>query len=276
MDYKIGFMQGRLSDPVDGQIQSFPWEYWEEEFQTAKKINIELMEWTLDDNKLFQNPLMTDHGYSRIKSLSENFKLKIKSLTGDCFMQKPFWKLNSSIADLYKNKFIKVCEASSRLGIEIIVIPLVDNGSLENYIQEEALVNYLIKCIPILKKLNLKVAFESDFEPKKLAIFINRFSSDRFGINYDTGNSASLGFDPQEEFKEYGKNIINVHIKDRKLGGATVPLNNGDVNFDLIFKGLKDLNYKGNFILQTARDKDGRHSNIIKEYKEFLLTKFIV
>ena len=276
MKHKIGFMQGRLSDPVDGQIQSFPWKNWEEEFQTARSIDIALMEWTLDDLKLFQNPLMTNQGIFRIQSLSKKFNLKIKSLTGDCFMQKPFWKLNSPIADLYKNKFIKVCESSSRLGIEIIVIPLVDNGSLENNIQEDDLVDYLIEFAPSLNKLNLKLAFESDFEPKKLAGFINRFPSNRFGINYDTGNSASLGFDPLEEFKEYGKHIINVHIKDRQFGGTTVPLNKGDVNFDLIFKGLKDLNYKGNFILQTARAKDGKHSNIIKEYKEFLLTKLLL
>ena len=276
MNHKIGFMQGRLSDPVDGQIQSFPWVSWEEEFQVAKKIDIELMEWTLDDAKLFQNPLMTHNGYSRIKSLSRYFNLKIKSLTGDCFMQKPFWKLNSPMADVYKNKFIKVCEASSKLGIEIIVIPLVDNGSLENSIQEEALVNFLENYSFCLKKLNLKVAFESDFEPKQLFGFINRFSSDRFGVNYDTGNSAAQGFNPLEEFKEYGKYIINVHIKDRIFGGTTVPLNSGNANFDLIFKGLKELNYNGNFILQTARAKDGLHSNIIKDYKEYVFAKFFV
>ena len=276
MNYKIGFMQGRLSDPVDGQIQCFPWGNWEEEFKTARDIEIELMEWTLDDNKLFQNPLMTHDGYYKIKSLSKIFNLKIKSLTGDCFMQKPFWKLSSPMADLYKNKFIKICEASSKLGIEIIVIPLVDNGSIENDIQEETLVNFLNDYSPNLKKLNLKVAFESDFEPKKLARLINRFSSDRFGVNYDTGNSASLGFDPLEEFQEYGKYIINVHIKDRKFRGKTVPLNSGDVDFDLIFKGLKELKYNGNFILQTARAKDGGHSNIIKDYKEFVFTKYFL
>ena len=276
MNHKIGFMQGRLSDPVDNQIQSFPWENWEEEFETAKNIEIELMEWTLDDTKLFQNPLMTDDGFNKIKSLSKNFNLKIKSLTGDCFMQKPFWKLTSSLADLYKNKFIKVCEASSKLGIEIIVIPLVDNGSLENYIQEENLVNFLNDYCPNLKKLNLKVAFESDFDPKNLARLINRFSSDRFGVNYDTGNSAALGFHPLVEFQEYGKYIINVHIKDRKFKGKTVPLNSGDVDFDLTFRGLKELNYNGNFILQTARATDGKHSNIIKDYKEFVFTKYFL
>ena len=46
--YQIGFMQGRLSEVVDGKIQAFPWRGWQEEFRQARKIGIGLMEWTLD------------------------------------------------------------------------------------------------------------------------------------------------------------------------------------------------------------------------------------
>jgi hexulose-6-phosphate isomerase len=37
---RIGFMQGRLSPMIDGRIQSFPWDYWENEFSLAKEIGI--------------------------------------------------------------------------------------------------------------------------------------------------------------------------------------------------------------------------------------------
>ena len=43
---------------MDNKIQSFPWETWEEEFQLAKSININLMEWTLDYKDLKNNPLI--------------------------------------------------------------------------------------------------------------------------------------------------------------------------------------------------------------------------
>ena len=41
-------------------------------------------------------------------------------------------------------------------------------------------------------------------------------------VNYDTGNSAALGYDPDEEFKSYGHKITDLHIKDRLLGTGPV------------------------------------------------------
>ena len=46
---KLGFMQGRLSPKVRNQIQAFPFLYWKREFKIARKINIKIMEWTIDD-----------------------------------------------------------------------------------------------------------------------------------------------------------------------------------------------------------------------------------
>ena len=60
-----------------------------------------------------------------------------------------------------------------------------------------------------------------------------------FGINYDTGNSASKGYDPIVELDLYGKYIDNIHLKDRIYKGSTVPLGEGNADFDTIFKKLK-------------------------------------
>ena len=50
MSFKIGIMQGRLSKPTDGKIQSFPKNSWENEFYLAKKIGFELIEWVIDED----------------------------------------------------------------------------------------------------------------------------------------------------------------------------------------------------------------------------------
>jgi hexulose-6-phosphate isomerase len=114
----------------------------------------------------------------------------------------------------------------------------------------------------------LKVAFESDYVPQELARFIERLNPFLFGINYDIGNSAAMGFDPQKEFGAYGHRVINVHVKDRLLGGSTVPLSTGSANFDVVFAALAQINYKGNFILQTARATDGKHADAICTYRD--------
>ena len=46
-------------------------------------------------------------------------------------------------------------------------------------------------------------------------------------VNYDSGNSASLGYRPRDEFAAYGSRVGSVHLKDRRLGAGTAPLGRG-------------------------------------------------
>ncbi len=71
-----------------------------------------------------------------------------------------------------------------------------------------------------LSRHGTKMVFESDLPPAELAQFIAKFPHDVFGINYDIGNSAALGFDCGEEIAAYAPRILNVHVKDRLRGGT--------------------------------------------------------
>ena len=62
-----------------------------------------------------------------------------------------------------------------------------------------------------------------------------------------------------------------MHIKDRPVGGSTVPLGKGDANFLLIFQMLREYNYNGNFILQTARAEDDDHLGVLLKYQNTVL-----
>ena len=102
-------------------------------------------------------------------------------------MHRPFWKItnNKKIIDYLKN----IISSSEELGIKLLIIPLVDKGSIENTKQAKKLL-YICKMLEDnLKKNKVKIIFESDFKPKKLANFIKKFDTRYFGINYDTGNS---------------------------------------------------------------------------------------
>ncbi|MCP9451758.1 MAG: sugar phosphate isomerase/epimerase [Nitrospira sp.] len=266
---KIGFMQGRLSEPVDGKIQAFPWRRWREEFAEAERLGFTLMEWTLDKDRLHENPLMTPTGRDEVRRLAVRYGVEIESLTGDCFMQAPFYKAFGTARDALLADFRKVLEACAQIGIKYIVVPLVDNGRLENSAQEESLIAGLKEIEPLLRG-EMKIIFESDYPPTQLADFIDRFPAARFGINYDIGNSASLGFDPEEEIGAYGHRIVNVHVKDRILGGTTVPLGSGHANFRAVFRALKYCGYSGNFILQTARAADGDHAGTLCHYRDMV------
>lgn len=264
---RIGFMQGRLSPLIDGRIQTFPWPYWQNEFLIAEKHGFRLMEWTLDQDKLYENPLLTLVGQTEINVLRQRHGLVVASLTGDCFMQAPFWKAQGGEQKALQRDFLAVAEACTAVSISMIVVPLVDNGRLENAEHEDALIAFLQDHAGFFAEHGLKVVFESDFAPADLARFIDRLDPVLFGINYDIGNSAALGFNPSEEISAYGQRIINVHVKDRVLGGTTVPLGTGNADLPETVAALERLDYQGNYILQTARASDGDHAGVLRRYK---------
>ena len=265
---KIGFMQGRLSPIVDGRIQSFPWTCWQDEFEQGAKLGFGLMEWTLDQERLYENPLLTEAGQAEIRSLCQLYRFAIPSLTGDCFMQAPFWKAHGAERETLERDFIAIAKSCAAVGISMLVVPLVDKGRLDNPEQEEMLVAYLQRQAGFLADNGLRVVFESDFVPTELARFIGRLDPVLFGINYDIGNSAALGFNPVEEIAAYGSRIVNVHIKDRVLNGTTVPLGTGNADFETVLAALAGVGYAGNYILQTARATDGDHAGVLCRYRD--------
>ena len=261
----IGFMQGRLSPVRNGRIQSFPWETWEGEFETASRIQIRKMEWTIDSENFDSNPLLTSAGNEKIKSLMSLFNLEIPSVTCDYFMENPPWKANP---DGIFRGIESILAGMSEIGAKILVIPLVDNSSLIDSKTYSQAFHFFSRVSDLLGASDLKIAFETDLDPNHFADFMSKFAEERYGVNYDIGNSASLGFNPTEEFTAIGPRVINVHVKDRSLGGTTVPLGTGNADFPTVFRCLNDHGYVGNLIMQTARAHDGKHAEVLATFRE--------
>ena len=254
MAVKIGFMQGRLVGKVNGKIQAFPEKEWRHEFLLAKENSLLNIEWTVDRCNIHNNPIYSASGRREILELAKTHKINVTGVTADCCMQRPYWKetvSNNRIKEL--NILKNLIKASSKVEARIIVVPLVDNGSIHTVSQYKSFTRGVEMVSPTLKDCDVRLAFESDYPPNKLARFIEEFDADIIGVNYDSGNSAKLGYDVEEEWAAYGNRIINVHIKDRLLHGDTVRLGNGNADFMKLKKVLAQYEYDGMCILQTAR-----------------------
>lgn len=268
---RIGFMQGRLSPQIDGKIQAFPWPYWRDEFPLARDLGFARLEWTLDHDDLAANPLMTAEGQAEIRALSAEHGVAVSSITGDCFMQAPFWKAGGAERTALIEEMAAVIRAGAAVGASIVVVPLVDNGAVSTPAEEAALAEGLAQLEPLLRETGVRIAFECDYPPARLAAFIAPFPADLFGINFDIGNSASLGWAPAEEIPLIAPRLINVHVKDRVLGGTTVPLGHGDADLPTVFRLLNAAGYDGFLILQTARAADGDHLGAARAYRDLVL-----
>jgi hexulose-6-phosphate isomerase len=261
---KIGFIQGRLSPIYDKRIQTFPWKHWKEEIEIASKNKFQILEWTFDTLTLNKNPIFNLSKIDEILECTSNFNIEIPSLTCDYFMENPPWKKNSAeVHDVISQILI----AMNKLNSKLLIIPLVDNSSLKSLEEEKIVIKFFEKFEDQLERLGIKISFEIDYEPNKLNNFISQFPETIYGINYDIGNSASLGFLPELEFNAYGKRIINVHVKDRLYRGSTVPLGQGNADLPEVFRLLAYTNYNGNYILQTARAENNNHVEVLLKYR---------
>jgi hexulose-6-phosphate isomerase len=263
----IGFIQGRLSPITNNRIQQFPWDTWQNEFSIASKNDINLIEWTIDTFKFHLNPLINLNQWEEINTIARKNNILIPSVTCDYFMENPPWK---SDINLIKKGIIAIFQGMKNISAKILVVPLVDNSSLLDSSNADTVKSLFINLIPEMIQNNIQIAFECDLNPEELLHFISEFDKNYFGVNYDIGNSASLGFDPNKEFEAYGSRITNVHVKDRKINGPTIPLGEGDADFLRIFGLLHEVNYQGNLILQTARSKEGKDAEVLVKYKKLV------
>ena len=268
--FHIGFMQGRLSPMINGKIQSFPWDYWKNEFMIGAEAGFSILEWTVDNEGFRENPLLTVEGRREINRLKQKHGINIPSLTADCFMQAPFFKASGKRMDRLLADFADLVHACGETGIRQILIPLVDDGRIETVEQKSRLSQGLREIEPLLEQYRVSITFESDWPPVTLSEFLHRWNPKYFGVTYDIGNSAALGYHPAEEIGAYGHRIINVHVKDRIYKGGTVPLGKGNADIPLALKLILNSGYTGNYILQTARATDEDHTGVLIAFKNMV------
>lgn len=271
---KIGIFQGRLSPIVDGKIQAFPRQCWEAEFALAKECGFELMEWVLDTGSLLVNPIMSSAGRSKILGLSRQTGIHVSAVCVDNFLDFPVWE-NCDLGDEWTPRRLleELIGASPAIGVEHIEIPLIEKSSIESPKHEESAVALLNEIAPLCEMHRVNVLLETSLSPRRVASFLEKLSSKRILLNFDLGNSAYWKFNPREELLLYGGQIGNIHIKDCTPEKYSVPLGTGNVDFPLIFRLLKEKGYRGDFILQTARNADD-HIGAAKRFLEF--TRFYV
>jgi len=257
MKNKIGVVQGRLLPKYQRRYQAHPLGYWQKEFKIAKKIGLDCIEFILDYNESKQNPLLKKGGTEEILKVCDSTAILVDTICADYFMEAPLHAKDGSVAIQSKEVLINLLKTSSELGVTDIVIPCVDQGSLQDGEAVDRFVNQIRTILPDAERKGINLSLETDLAPQSIVGLLDKFDSNRVTVNYDIGNSAALGYDPIEELDAYGNRITDIHIKDRVLGGGSVVLGSGDADFESFFKKLKEINYEGPFIMQAYRDDEG-------------------
>jgi L-ribulose-5-phosphate 3-epimerase len=270
----FGVMQGRLLPKFKGRYQAHPLGYWQDEFTKAKEVGLNCIEFILDFNDAEENPLLSSKGVEEILKVSEKTGVKVHTVCADYFMEAPLHSENIDIVKQSQKVLSVLLDNGKILKLSDIVMPCVDQSSLKDTASQDQFYDKLSPLLEKAENYNINISLETDLPPEPFAKLVNRFNSTRVTVNYDTGNSASLGFDPVEELACYGDKISDIHIKDRVLGGGSVILGTGNTQFESFFNALKRFNYQGPFIMQAFRDDEG--VEIFKKQLKWVRERFFM
>ena len=252
---EIGIMQGRLSPRIDGKIQAYPASTWQKEFEIAQEIGYAAIEWIVE-KPVETNALMTDSGKAEIKKVISSTGVRIDYVCADIFMQQPLVRMTEEIKSQNKDYLLEILKNAKEVGAIGVEIPFVDNSSIKNDNEKQEFIDAMQDAFKLAKVLDIKISLETDLSPIAFKELLEQIDLDFVQANYDIGNSASLGFDSKEELDAYGKRILNVHVKDRKLGGTTVPLGTGNADINLVIQKLQEFGYSGGLTMQAARGEN--------------------
>jgi sugar phosphate isomerase/epimerase len=254
---RVGVIQGRLLPKYKDQYQSHPVGYWQQEFPIAASLGLDLIEFILDIDEIEKNPLMSERGIAQIQKITEKTGVKVASVCADCFMDAPLHDPNPAIAMQSIEYLRRLINNASLLNVAYVVIPCLDQSSLRTAEEITRFSSAIESVLELAESKSVNLSLETDLDPTSYSNLLSRFNPKRVLVNYDIGNSTSLGYNPVEEIAAYGSRISGVHIKDRKKGGKSVELGTGDAQFPPFFNALSSIKYKGPFILESYRDDQG-------------------
>jgi L-ribulose-5-phosphate 3-epimerase len=266
----LGIMQGRLAPPVDGRIQAFPRERWADEFPNAAAAGLDAIEWIYDTYGLGANPIESDAGVDRILELSNTYGIAVRSLCADYFMDSTFVRATDAEKTERIAHLAWLLGQAKRIGVTRMVLPFVDSSAIRDDADRDAVVDTLQRSLPPAEAAGIELHLETSLPPQDFAALLKRIPHPLVKVNYDSGNSSSLGYRPPEEFAAYGERVGSVHIKDRVFNGSTVPLGQGDADLEAVFSALRGVRYAGDFILQVARGAAGDEVAWARQNREYV------
>lgn len=274
MSNLIGIMQGRLSPSLMGKQQYFPSETWEMEYGLAAELGFDSIEWVVDLDSFDHNPIFDKTGRQRIKTLQSRFDVSNLTVCADILKEKSLITDNSKLSVSAVDTLERLIFSSTEIGAKCLIVPLIEENSLnvlKRQIHTDQWSEVLKPILDIAKKQNIKLAIESDLPARELINWIDLVSHSSIGVNFDMGNTVASGYSIEDEILQLGSYIYGVHVKDRKAGGPNVSLGQGDVDFELALKSLKNISYSGPLILETFRDRS--YMSYATDNMRFLLTR---
>lgn len=265
----IGIMQGRLSPPVSFRLQAFPWSSWQEEFDHARECKLDLIEWLFEADDFTRNPIWDQAGILAIRNRISTTGIGVLTCCADYFMPHPFFRVSEEERKESIRVLIQLVQNADKVGIRTILLPVLEICEIRTPAEKDQLLESLKEPLKQAEQSGICLGLETELPANEYLALVKDGNSPSLGVYYDTGNNAAQGHDIAADIRVLAPLLAGIHVKDRKRGGSTIWLGQGDANFDEFFQVVGKEGYRNPVILQTAFGLDfmgiaARHLQFVK------------
>jgi len=273
MTNPIGIVQGRLSPPVPGRLQAFPWRTWRDEFSRARTCGFASIEWVFEVDRYDQNPIWAQEGVVAITRQVDETGVRVDSICADYFMAHPFF----GVAERERQETIAALEQLIRraaaVGAKTVLLPVLEATEIRSRRDQTELIECLRHPLELAAAHRVRIGLETELPAEDYRALIEAASHPALVVYYDVGNATAKGYDVASDVRVLGSYLGGVHVKDRRRGGPSVPLGRGDVNFPAFFEAVAEAGYDGPLILQPATGTDflgdaAEHLNFVRGHMQ--------
>ena len=255
---------------------------WEERLSLARQAGYNFMELSIDGSDERLERLNWDKIKRRkLREIAEDIEIPLLTM---CLSAHRKFPIGSAYQEL-RNKGMKIMGDAIwfafHLGIRIVQVTghdvLVNEVSTDK--SKETYLNNLRKSVELASKLGVVLAIEnveilSANSVEKIMYFVNKIKSPWLQIYPDVGNLSAMKLDVLKELKLGETHIAALHIKDTVEGVLwRIPYGEGDVDFILTFKALKEINFHGPLLLEMWADDSKDNLSIVKHAKDWISEK---
>ena len=212
---------------------------------------------------------------SELKKIQSFYNIKVDSVhpfTSACesfFFFSRYEKRFYEMAEYYK----KFYEAANEVGAKYLVI---HGAKFPSEVNEEVYFERFAYLIEDGKKQGIDVIQENVFSacsgnPQFLKN-MKRYLGDDFKFNFDVKQMRKCNHAFDDFIPCFSSSIVNIHVSDHNKSETCLPPGKGEFDFSKLFKEMKKVNYKGNYIIELYRHNFDNPEEIKNSYE--LLSSF--
>jgi L-ribulose-5-phosphate 3-epimerase len=268
---KIGIMQGRLSPPISTRLQAFPWSSWKTEFTDARDCQIDLIEWLFEADDYTKNPIWNEDGIQAIQQQIKASGTGVLTCCADYFMPHPFFRVSNQERQESIHILEQLIRNAARIGVQTILVPVLEISEIQTPAEKDQLLESLREPLKVAEQKGVVLGLETELPAAEYLALVQESGSPGLGVYYDTGNNAAQGHDIAADARILAPRMVGIHVKDRKRGGSSVLLGEGDADFDGFFQVMRESGYANPVIMQTAFCSD--YLGIARRHQQFVRSR---